>query len=126
MKHLLFFIVSLWFISSTETTFAQKSFHTDFWKLYTPVGSAYDCRSVTSKKSLKKVLNKAGWDWRNKELPDINWNKDEAVVVAPSSYPKDSEMVFHGLFKGQNNTIVLKYGFKTLQEIYKKTAKRWD
>ena len=89
---------------------AQRSVHTGYWKSYTPRGASFKCQSVTSRRSMERVLGDAGWDAVKKPYPAIDWRTEEAVVVAPERFPRNKDMVFYGLFF-EDDTIVLDYGW---------------
>ena len=52
--------------------------------------------------------------WNMERVPALDWQRDEAVVVAPSKYYKSGLLSFYGLTR-EGNTIVLAYGWKPIQ-----------
>nr|WP_158651734.1 hypothetical protein [Marinobacterium profundum] len=88
---------------------SHASEHTGYWSQITPSGLEFKCQGVYSKDQLVSTLRKAGWNV-DKSIPKVNWVRDEAVVVAPSSYYKKGKMVFYGLNR-TNDGIVLDYGW---------------
>lgn len=86
------------------------SLHTGYWKEDTPKGKAFKCQGVTTESDMKTVLKEAGW---KSGFPDIDWNRQEAIIVAPKKYYKNMEMGFYALSR-ERNSLVLDYGWKTL------------
>lgn len=95
------------------STSALSSEHTGYWNQLTPQGSAFKCEGVYSKDQLVNVLRQAGWRVDD-GIPRINWNLDEAVIVAPSQSYKNGRMVFFTLER-RGESIVLDYGWKPLE-----------
>ncbi len=93
-------------------TVASASEHTGYWNQRTQAGDEFKCEGVTSRERMEEVLRKAGWGMQS--VPAIDWQRDEAVVVAPSKYYKSGLLSFYGLTR-DGNTIVLVYGWKPNQ-----------
>lgn len=87
--------------------------HTGYWNQLTPQGSEFKCEGVYSKDQLVNVLRQAGWRV-DEGIPRIDWNRDEAVVVAPSQSYRNGRMVVFTLER-RGDAIVLDYGWKPLE-----------
>ncbi|MEQ5856522.1 hypothetical protein [Halomonas sp. BN3-1] len=87
----------------------DASHHTGYWTQLTPNGEEFKCRGVYSREQLISILRRAGWDVDG-GIPKIEWEHNEAVVVAPSTYYKSGEMVFYGLNQTAKG-IILDYGW---------------
>ena len=77
-------------------------------------GDSFECESVTTKEDMINTLNQAGW--KTPTYPDIDWNKDEAIIVAPDIYYKNANMVFYGLFQ-EDKKILLSYGWQRWEDL---------
>lgn len=88
--------------------------HTGYWKQRTPTGKGFACEWATGQKQLSNILQDAGWNMK-RGVPAIYWNRQEAVVVAPSKYYEDGKLVFYEL-EDRGDTVALKYGWAKLNE----------
>ena len=105
-----FYLVLAVFIFSSQVmgmTSAPDSLHTGYWKENTPKGKAFKCQGVTTESDMKTVLKEAGW---KSGFPDIDWNRQEAIIVAPKKYYENMEMWFYSLSR-ERNSLVLDYGW---------------
>ncbi len=87
--------------------------HTGYWKAYTPRGDSFECQRVTSKDIMERVLGEAGWEPEKTPFPDIDWSTNEAIVIAPRTFPHDAELAFYGL-SYSDDELHLNYGWHTL------------
>ena len=93
----------------------QASEHTGYWRQDTPEGAVSRCEGVSTQDRMQAVLLQAGWDL-NQGLPQIDWERDTAVIVAPSRYYKCGRMEFYGLAL-EDDTVALQYGWGPLQPL---------
>lgn len=77
------------------------------------IKNVFECGFVTTKKDMIYALDQAGWI--SDHYPDIDWNKYEAVIIAPEIYYKNADMVFHGLFR-EGNEFSLSYGWQRRED----------
>lgn len=91
---------------------ALASEHAGYWKQRTPAGKGFACKGAASQAQLLNILQDAGWNTK-RGIPVIDWNRQEAVVVAPSKYYEDGKLVFYEL-EDRGDTVALKYGWKML------------
>ena len=102
-------IQALLLFSMLSPTLASE--HTGYWKQGTPTGKEFACEGVASQEQLLNILQDAGWNTK-RGMPPIDWERQEAVVVAPSEYYEDGKLVFYGL-EDHGDTVVLKYGWES-------------
>lgn len=102
------------FLLFTMLSPTLASEHVGYWKQRTPKGKGFACEGAASQAQLLNILQDAGWNTK-RGIPAIDWNRQEAVVVAPSKYYEDGRLVFYGL-ESRGDTIALKYGWKRLNE----------
>lgn len=95
-----------------HVTAASASEHTGYWNQRTQAGNEFKCEGATSRERMEEVLKKAGWNMES--VPSLDWQRDEAVVVAPLEYYKSSLLSFYGLTR-EGNSIVLAYGWKPIE-----------
>lgn len=100
---------------------AHGSLHKDSWKAPTLSGTSFSCESVTSQSRLEDVLEEAGWDQKRNPYPKIDWNTQEAVVVAPEKYPSSGVMEFNRLYY-DGNTLILQYSWQLPRSSGKSTS----
>ena len=118
-----FYLVLAVFIFSSQVmgmTSAPDSLHTGYWKENTPKGKVFKCQGVTTESDMKTVLKEAGWESR---FPNIDWNKQEAIIVAPEKYYGNKEMVFYGLLR-EKDSFALKYGWEKSQTDVEETIEQ--
>ena len=111
MKFSFFSIILTFALQIINTAHASGSLHTGYWKENTPKGKAVSCSGRSTKEGMINLLNSVGWDYP--EIPDIDWNTDEAVIIAPEKYYEDKEIVFYGLSREGANLILL-YGWRDI------------
>ncbi len=111
MRHTLFCSLALLVWASAS---AAASVHTGYWNEDTETGAEFKCQGAKSQHSMTETLRRAGWDVSG-GIPKVDWDRDEVVIVAPSTYYRDGRLVFFGLFR-RGGEIVLDYGFKPIEE----------
>lgn len=88
--------------------------HTGDWISTTPAGESFKCRIVTTETEMENVLQRAGWA-EHIRLPTIDWQKDEAVIVAPGLYHKSASLKFDSLVRKGNN-LILYYEWESVDD----------
>ncbi len=110
-KLLLFLLVAF-------ATVAHASEHTGYWNESTQEGDSFPCEGVTTEERMKEVLRSAGWNMKD-GIPRIDWENDEAVIIAPSEYSeyyRSGDLAFYKLYR-ENDSIVLEYGWKQIVNV---------
>ena len=114
MRNLLSLAACLVFLAVPKITWADKIPDTGHWKTYASTGNAVACRLVSSQRSLERVLNRAGWNTGAEPLPEIDWSRNIAIIVAP---PKNRNLKYErkyvGLFSN-DSTLTLRYKWTPL------------
>ena len=97
------------FVTAAHASVHHASNHTGYWNGHTPTGKSFECEEVTTEERMKEVLRSAGWNMDD-EVPAIDWERDEAVIVAPSYYYESGHLAFYSLYR-EDDSIVLEYGW---------------
>ena len=113
MKH----FRSLFFLAVTFATTvhaSEHSKHTGYWKENTPDGEEFNCSTVSTESDMEYVLQRAGWNM-DAGLPLIDWQQDEATIIAPSksNFSSDAYLAFYGLVQ-ENDRLMLDYGWEII------------
>lgn len=93
----------------------SASEHIGYWREPTPKGEGFKCRKVTTRDDMLDVLRRAGWD-AGSEVPTINWRRQEAIVISPSTYYKSAYLSFYGLVR-EDGAMILKYGWEPIKSM---------
>lgn len=101
-------VLAFFFIFAPLSAVAD-SLHSGYWRQSTPDtspdGETFKCSLATTQKSMKSILNRAGWDPEKQRYPEINWHNNEVAIIA-----KGENLDFYGLLR-KNNEVVLSYGW---------------
>ena len=100
------------FVAFLAAKTSQASEHTGYWNKRTQTGSTFECEGASTQERMVQILNEAGWNTKE-GIPKIDWQRDEAVIVAPSSYYKTALLTFYGLTR-EGDIYILKYGWKPI------------
>lgn len=111
MNLYLFLSVLIFSLQVMGMASVPDSLHTGYWKEDTPEGKAFKCQGVSTESGMKTVLKEAGW---KSGFPNIDWNKQAALIIAPKKPYENKEMVFYGLF-WEKDSFALKYGWEKSQ-----------
>ena len=76
-----------------------------YWIGNTPIGKGFKYLTVETGSEIWEVLQRAGWDEDN-DLPNIDWQRDEAVIVATNICYKSALLTFHSLVRKDDHTIL--------------------
>lgn len=102
-------VVLAFFFIFAPLSVVADSLHSGYWRQSTPDtspdGETFKCSLATTQKSMKSILNRAGWDPEKQRYPEINWHNNEVTIIA-----KDENLDFYGLLR-KNNEVVLSYGW---------------
>ena len=101
------------FLAVAFATSVDASEHTGDWIGRTPIGEDFKCRIVTTEAEMENVLQRAGWYENYNIFPTIDWQKDEAVIVAPDNYYEDASLEFYDLVR-KDNHLILFYGWEPI------------
>lgn len=105
---------AMMFVMSYSIAVSQESWHTGYWKrALSDEGRVRRCVLVDSDRGLERVLRSVGWENRDERgVPEIDWNGNEAVVVAARSND-DGYPAFYGIVR-EEGRLVLEYGWEEI------------
>ena len=91
-----FHVAVVFFIAIATKVSAFDSLHNGYWRDYfqDSIGNEdFECREVTNRDSLRRTLERTGWEKRG--IPRIDWDRNYAVIISID----EPEIEFHGLFE---------------------------
>ncbi len=84
-----------------------------WWSKLTPKGESFKCQPASSEEEMIRVLERAGWN--TSRIPDTQWQREEAVVIAPEHWYMGMEIYFIGV-NWRDNQYVVDYGWRPIPD----------